>query len=134
MHERIRAEDIEKAKEIHPDAVVIVHPECRAEVIELADEVASTGGMIKCVKNSRAGKFIIGTEEGLIHRLKKGNPEKRFFTAGPALMCRNMKLTSLEDVYVSLKEEKYTIEIEDGILIKAKKALDRMLNPELVSF
>jgi len=127
VHDRIRAEDVKKAKEAYPDAVVLVHPECRDGVIKLADEVASTGGMIKFAKTSKARKFIIGTEEGLIHRLKKENPEKEFFTAGPALMCHNMKLTSLEDVYLSLKMEKYKIEIEEDVQRKAKKALDRML-------
>ncbi len=127
VHDRIRAEYIKKAKETYPDAVVLVHPECRPEVIKLADKVASTGGMIKFAKKSKAKKFIIGTEAGLIHRLKKENPEKRFFTAGSSLMCYNMKLTGLEDVYLSLKEEKYKIEIEQGIQREAKRALDRML-------
>ena len=127
VHDRIYPESIKRAKEAYPDAVVLVHPECRDGVIKLADEVASTGGMIKFAKTSKARKFIIGTEEGLIHRLKKENPEKEFFTAGPALMCHNMKLTSLEDVYLSLKMEKYKIEIEEDVQRKAKKALDRML-------
>jgi len=127
VHDRIRAEDIKKAKEAHPDAVVLVHPECRAEVIKLADEVTSTGAMTIFPKKSKGKKFIIGTEEGLIYRLKKENPEKKFFTAGPALMCHNMKLTGLEDVYLSLKEEKYKIEIEDAVQRKAKKALEQML-------
>ena len=127
VHNRIRGKDIKKVKEIYPDAVILVHPECRPEVIELADEVASTGGMIKLAKNSKAKKFIIGTEEGLIYRLKKENPEKEFFTAGSALMCYNMKLTNLEDVYLSLKEERYKIEIKDEVQKRAKKALDQML-------
>lgn len=127
VHDRIRAEDIKEAKKIYPDAVVIVHPECRAGVIELADEVASTSGMLKLAAESKARKFIIGTEEGLIHRLIKENPEKKFFAAGPALMCHNMKLTRLEDVYLSLKEEKYKVEVEDNIARKAKKAIDEML-------
>ncbi len=127
VHDRICAEYIKRAKETHPDAVVIVHPECRPEVIELADEVASTGGMVDFAKKSKAKKFVIGTEVGLIHRLKKENPKKRFFTAGPSLMCQNMKLTGLEDVYLSLKEEKYKIEIEQDIQREAKKALNRML-------
>ncbi|KKL72499.1 hypothetical protein LCGC14_2084290 [marine sediment metagenome] len=127
VHVRIRAEDIKKAKKIHPDAVVFVHPECPPEVIELADEVASTGGMLKLARASEAKKLIIGTEEGLIYRLKKENPEKKFFAAGPALICRNMKLTRLEDVYLSLKEERYKVEIEGNIASRAKKALNEML-------
>jgi len=127
VHERIRAENIIKAKKLHPDAKVVVHPECLPEVIELADRVASTGGMVKFARESTAKKFIIGTEEGLIHRLKKENPGKEFFAAGSALMCLDMKLITLEDVYLSLREEKYQIVLEDSIRKKAKKALDRML-------
>jgi len=83
--------------------------------------------MVKLAKKLKAKKFIIGTEEGLIYRLKKENPEKEFFTAGPALMCRNMKLATSEDVYLPLEEERYKIEIEDEVRRKAKRALDRML-------
>ncbi len=128
VHERIHVEDIKKIKQLHPDAVVLIHPECRSEVIKLADKVTSTGGMIKFIKKSKAEKFIIGTEEELIHRLKKENPEKKFFAAGRVLRCYDMKLTGLEDVYLSLKEERYKIKIEDQIQKKAKKALDKMLN------
>jgi len=127
VHDRIRAEDIKKAKEIHPDAVVLVHPECRPEVIDVADEIASTSGMVNFARRSKAKKFIIGTEVGLLYRLKKENPEKEFFTAGSALMCHNMKLTRLEDVYLSLREERYKIEISDSISKKARKALNEML-------
>jgi len=127
VHEKFRAEDIIKARKIHPDAKVVVHPECRAEVIELADKVTSTGGMVKFAKESSAKKFIIGTEEGLLHRLKKENPEKEFFTLGPARICQNMKLIRLEDVYLALKEEKYQVVVEDDIRERAKIALDRML-------
>ncbi|MBE0479193.1 quinolinate synthase NadA [Candidatus Aerophobetes bacterium] len=127
VHERVQVENIIKAKKGHPDAEVIVHPECRPEVIEVADKVASTGGMIKYVKESPCKKFIIGTEEGIIHRLKKENPQKEFFTAGPALICRNMKFTTLKDVYLSLKEEKYQVMVRDDIRKRARVALDRML-------
>ncbi|MCD6406828.1 quinolinate synthase NadA [Candidatus Aerophobetes bacterium] len=127
VHDKIKKEDIAKAKENHPDAKVIVHPECRPEVIEIADMVASTGGMIRFAKESSAKKFIIGTEEGIIHRLKKENPEKEFFPIFPLPVCKDMKLTTLEDVYLALKEERYEIEIEESIRKKAKKALDRML-------
>ncbi len=127
VHERIRPEDIKKIKELHPDGVIIVHPECRSEVIDLADEVLSTGGMVKFAKKSNAQKIIIGTEEGLIYRLKKENPDKTFYTAGPAKMCRNMKITTLEDVYLALERGRYKIEIEEDIQKRAKRALDRML-------
>ncbi len=127
VHEKFRAEDIKTAKRIYPEAKVFVHPECRPEVIDLADEVASTGGMVKLAQLSKAKRFIIGTEEGLIYRLKKENPEKEFFSAGPARICINMKLITLEDVYLSLKEERYKVEIEDVIRIRAKKAINEML-------
>lgn len=127
VHNRIRAEEIKKAKEIHPDAVVIVHPECRPEVIDIADEVASTSGMVNFVRKSKARKFIIGTEEGLLYRLKKENPGKQFYTGGAALMCHNMKLTKLEDVYFSLKEERYKVEVSADIIGRARRALDEML-------
>jgi len=127
VHNKIRAEEIRKAKEIHPDAVVIVHPECRPEVIDIADEVASTSGMVNFIRKSKARKFIIGTEEGLLYRLKKENPEKQFYTGGSALMCHNMKLTKLEDVYLSLKEERYKVEVSSDIKKKKKRALDEML-------
>ncbi len=127
VHEEIRINDVKKAKELHSDAVLIVHPECKREVIDLADEVLSTGGMVKFARNSNAKKIIIGTEVGLIYRLKKENPDKVFYTAGPARMCKNMKITTLEDVYLALKEEKYKIEIDEEIRKRAKKALDKML-------
>jgi len=128
VHERIRAEDVKKAKEIHPDAKIIVHPECKSEVIQLAEVVTSTEGMARTVKASKEEKFIIGTEEGLLYRLKRENPQKKFFSAGPALMCYNMKLTSLEDVYLSLKEERYEIKVEKEIQKKARRSLERMLD------
>lgn len=127
VHERIRKEDILKAKKVHPDAKIVVHPECKQEVIEEADMVASTGGMVKLAKKLPVKKIVIGTEEGLIHRLKKENPDKEFFVAGAALICKDMKLTRLEDVCISLREEKYEVAVEEDVLKRAKNALERML-------
>jgi len=127
VHDKITAADVRRIRELHKDGVVVVHPECRREVIELADEVLSTGGMVKFARTSAAKKIIIGTEEGLIYRLKKENPDKEFYTLGPARMCKNMKLTTLEDVYLALKEERYEIEIEKEIENRARKSLDKML-------
>lgn len=126
VHEKIDPEIVRRAKELHKDASLIVHPECRKEVIDLADEVLSTDGMVKFAKNSKTKKIIIGTEEGLIYRLKKENPDKIFYTAGPAQMCRSMKVTTLEDVWLALKEERYEIEIPEAIRNRAKRALDSM--------
>lgn len=127
VHERIREEEVRLAKEKFPDALLLVHPECNPSVIDLADEVLSTSGMLSFAKKSDKKRFLIGTEEGLIYRLKKENPGKEFYAAGTAKMCRSMKLTTLNDVYFSLKEERYTIELPEGIIESAQKALMGML-------
>jgi len=127
VHEKIREEEVCLAKEKFPDALLLVHPECNPSVIDLADEVLSTGGMVDFVKKSNKKKFLIGTEEGLIYRLKKENPEKEFYSAGTVKICRNQKLNTLNDVYFSLKEERYPIELAGGIIKSAQKALTEML-------
>ncbi len=127
VHEKIREEEVRLAKEKFPDALLLVHPECTPSVIDLADEVLSTSGMLNFAKKSDKKRFLIGTEEGLIYRLKKENPGKEFYAAGTAKMCRNMKLTTLNDVYSSLKEERYAIELSEGIIKSAQKALMGML-------
>jgi len=127
VHERFTPEDVREAKKLHPQAVVIVHPECRPGVVDLADKVESTEGMVRLAKALQAEEFIIGTEEGLIQRLHRENPQKRFYSAGPARMCRSMKYIRLEDVYLSLKEERFKVELPETIIEKARKALDRML-------
>jgi quinolinate synthase len=127
VHEKIRKEEVRLAKEKFPDAPLLVHPECNPSVIDLADEVLSTSGMLSFAKKSDKKIFLIGTEEGLIYRLKKENPGKEFYAAGTAKMCRNMKLTTLNDVYFSLKEERYAIELPEGIIESAQKALEAML-------
>ena len=127
VHEGMEPDVVKLAKDLHRDAKLIVHPECRKEVVDLADEVLSTSGMVKFAKESDTNKIIIGTEEGIIYRLKKENPDKTFYTAGPPRMCRNMKLTTLKDVLFALREDKYKIEIPEPIIQKAKIALDRML-------
>ncbi|MHC2994498.1 MAG: quinolinate synthase NadA [Candidatus Atribacteria bacterium] len=127
VHEKIREEEVRLVKEKFPDALLLIHPECNPSVIDLADEVLSTSGMVDFAKKSDKKRFLIGTEEGLIYRLKKENPGKEFYTAGTAKMCRNMKLTTLNDVYFSLKEECYAIELPEGIIKSAQKALMAML-------
>lgn len=127
VHVRIDLEEVKKVKQMHPDALLIVHPECEPEVVELADEVLSTNGMIRFVKESKNKKFIIGTEEGLIYRLKNENPDKIFYAAGKAVVCANMKKTRLEDVLKALKYEQYEITLEHRIIEKAQIALNRML-------
>jgi quinolinate synthase len=127
VHHRIRAEELKRAKEVRPQAVVLVHPECRPEVIDLADQVLSTDGMLRFAQASQAQEFIIGTEEGLIYRLKKENPHKEFFSASRAMVCVNMKIIHLEDVLLSLQRDQFAISIPDEVQKRAQTALNRML-------
>ncbi len=126
-HVRINAQHIEQLKKDHPKAEALVHPENIPEVINIADLVLSTGGMIKHVKNSSKNEFIIGTEVGIIHRLKKENPGKIFYPAYNRAVCPNMKLTNLEKVLWSLEEEQFEICVPDDIAGKAKTAIDKMI-------
>lgn len=118
--------DILLLKEEHPDAVVIVHPECTPDVQEVADFIGSTSQMGRYAKELPAKKFIIGTEGGLLHRLKKENPDKEFILAYDGAICPNMKLNTLERIYLALKEEKYQVNVPKPIAKKARKALERM--------
>ncbi len=127
VHEKINPQEVKLAKELHKESVIIVHPECKESVIELADYVMGTGGMVTFAKETDKKIIIIGTEEGLIYRLKKENPDKKFFTLGKAQMCRNMKITTLEDVYLALKEERYRVEVPRDIMEKARISLENML-------
>jgi len=129
-HHRVMLEEVQKAKEAHPDAVLLVHPECRPEVVELADFVGSTRQIIDFAAVSKEKKFIIGTEMGVLYSLKRNNPEKIFYLLSPGLICPNMKKTRLESVYNALKQMRYTIELEEEIMIKARITLERMLKVE----
>jgi quinolinate synthase len=126
-HEKLSLEDVLETKAKHPDAELIVHPECRPEVIDVADHVTSTSGMLAHTKESKMMKFIIGTEIGIIHPLKKGSPEKEFIPASEKMICPNMKLTTLKDIYDCLNEMKGVVQVSEEIRTKAKKSLDRML-------
>jgi len=127
IHERILKEHIEEKKRNYPKAKVIIHPECFMEVCEIADEVTSTSGMLKYAKGSFDKEFIIGTEIGLLHPLKKQNPEKDFYPASEIAVCENMKKTTLEKVLWSLEDLKFEVEVPEEIREKAKLALDKML-------
>lgn len=126
-HHRILKEDIHAQKKKHPEAEVIVHPECTAEVIDAADHVGSTSGILRRAKESPARSFIIGTEEGLLHRLKKENPGKEFYPPSDRCVCPNMKKTTLEKVLWSMESMENTVVVEEEIRRKAKGSLDRML-------
>jgi len=126
-HERLKPEAVRALQQSHPDALFICHPECNPAVVALADHVCSTSGMYDYCRNSSAGKFIIGTEAGILYRLKQESPDKEFILASPALICPNMKLTSLEDILMALQTLQPVVKVAEEIRIPAKKALDRML-------
>lgn len=127
IHVSITASDINEKKRMHPQAEVLVHPECLPDVIKLADKVLSTDGMRKYVHETKTKEFIIGTEAGILYRLKKDAPEKMFYPASEKALCPNMKKITLEKVKTALRENRYKINVPESIRIKAKKAIDRML-------
>lgn len=126
-HQRIMAQDVRRLKEQHPEAVLVVHPECTPEVIDLADEVLSTGQMIRWARGAEAKEVIVGTEVGLIHRLKAENPEKKFIAVGLLTTCPNMKRITLEKVLWSLEDRQYPVEVAEDVAAKARRAIARML-------
>jgi quinolinate synthase len=126
-HVIISADDIEKAKQEHPDAVVMAHPECTEDVRARADELLSTSGMLNFATKSDAKGFIVATETGIIYTLKKQNPEKEFFSATENAICPNMKKITLEKVAWALEDMEYKITVPEDISSKAQAALDRML-------
>jgi len=126
-HIRLSEEEAARAKKEHPQAKFLAHPECRPEVLKLADEVCSTAGMFKYAKASEVDEFIIGTESGMLYRLEKENPGKKFFLPSEHLICANMKLTTLGWVAYSLENEVHEIMVGEDIRVRAKKSLDKML-------
>ena len=126
-HHKIKLSEVLKMKELHPDALLLVHPECREEIVNIADFVGSTKQIIDFATESTHLKFIIGTEMGVMYKLKLNNPQKTFYLMSQGLLCPNMKKTSLKSVYEALKEMKYKIELDEDIRLKAKRSLDRML-------
>jgi quinolinate synthase len=125
-HQDIHEEDIERLMAQHPDAEVVVHPECTPPVIDIADHVASTSGIVKWIQASRAKEFIIGTEEGLIHHLKRLRPDATFLQSPPAL-CPNMKRITLQDVRDAVRDLRVKIELDADLIERAKLPVERML-------
>ena len=126
VHDVLTATLVREMKRIHPYAPFVAHPECRAEVLELADHVASTSGMLAWAPQSNAEKAIIGTETGLLHRLALENPDMEFI-GFKQMVCPNMKKTRIEDVLAALREEHNEIDVPEAIRVRAKGALDRMI-------
>jgi quinolinate synthase len=126
-HVRIQPQHIIRLRQEYPEAKVVVHPECRPEVIALADEVLSTSGICRYANRSGAREIIVGTEIGIIHRLRKENPGKKFIPASEQAICPRMKLITLEKVLWSLEEMTPQVKVTEEIRLKAKAVVDKML-------
>ncbi|MFH2012483.1 MAG: quinolinate synthase NadA [Pseudomonadota bacterium] len=126
-HDRLKAQEVLEIKEKHPHAMFVAHPECRPEVLELADHICSTSGMYEYAKRTDNEEFIIGTEAGILYKLRKENPKKKFILASKSLICPNMKLTTLQSVLNAIVEMKNKVKVPEKTRIPAKEALDRML-------
>ncbi len=126
-HQKLTPADVLAAKEAHPGALVMAHPECRPEVLDLADAIKSTSGMLKFAAESDAEEFIVGTETGLLHPLRTKNPDKKFYPASERMVCPNMKLTTLESIKIALELMTPVISVPEDIAEKARLAVERML-------
>jgi quinolinate synthase len=127
-HERLRPDDVKAAREAHPEAVFMAHPECRPEILEMADVIASTSGMIRHAQASDKRSFIVGTELGLLHPLQKANPGKQFFPASDKMICKNMKKISLGDIVRCLENMEGEVKVPEDIRLPALKAVQRMVD------
>jgi len=126
-HDRLTTAEVAKEKEAHPGALLVVHPECRPEVVEMADAVLSTSGMLAFCRRSPAKEFIVATESGILYRMRKENPGKTFHVPSRAMICLNMKIITLKDVRDSLVSMSPSVRVPERIRLKAKAALDAML-------
>jgi quinolinate synthase len=127
VHDQYTREDIQEARRQHPAAELLVHPECRPEVIDLADRVQSTSGMIREACEGDREEYIIGTEVGILHRMQKLCPQKRYYPLSERAICENMKKTTLDRVLRSLQTMTPRIMVKDPIASRARKAIERML-------
>ncbi len=127
VHMRLTYEEVVHAKELYPEAEFIAHPECRKEVLKLADHVGSTAAMVKYVNECPKKEFIVGTESGILYKMKKENPDKKFYVPTDQFICANMKLTTLGWVARSLEKMVYKIEVQEEIARKARKTLEKMI-------
>ncbi len=126
-HRRLNAEQVRRARALHPEAPVVVHPECLPEVADLADAVLSTSQMVRFCRESPARSFLIGTEMGLLHRMQKENPDKTFYVMSPGLVCPNMKRTHLDIVLRTMEERRNQVTVPEEVRARAQRALERML-------
>jgi len=128
VHVKILAKDILRQRKKYPEAETMVHPECTPEVINLVDKVFSTSGMCRYAKESKVKEIIVGTETGLIYRLKKENPDKKFYPASELAICPNMKLNSLEKVLWTLEDMRNEVKVPEKIRVKSIQAVNKMLS------
>ena len=128
IHALIQPENVEEARREHPGAEVIVHPECIPSVVERADRAFSTSGIIRSVRESSGKEFVIGTEIGILYRLRKENPGKTFYPLNPKAVCANMKKINLEKVLWSLESMHPVVQVEPEIRERARKTIDRMFS------
>jgi len=126
-HLRIHPKHLSHLRQEYPQSKVVVHPECRPEVVDLADEVLSTGGMCRFARETKAEELIVGTEIGIIHRLRKENPGKKFIPASEQAICPMMKLITLEKILWSLEEMTPEVRVPEEVRLRAKVAVDKML-------
>lgn len=128
FHNDLSVKAVKASKAAHPKALFVVHPECRPDVLELADSIQSTSGMIRFAGESSADQFILGTETGLIHAISKALPEKKFFPVSDQLVCPDMKKTQLQDIWNCLEKMSGRVVVEEAIRIKAMNAVKKMIN------
>jgi len=126
-HERVELEELAAARSRHPEAPIMAHPECNPAVVQMADFVGSTSQIIAAARVASAREIIIGTEMGILHTLRKENPDKTFHLLSPALICYNMKKTGLEDVYHALRDDRHEITLDEALRQDAHRCLERML-------
>ena len=132
VHDNLTANDVIKVKNKYPDAVFVAHPECRPEVLELADNVLSTSGMLRYAGEVKNRDFIVGTEVGLLYPLKKANPDKNFYPASEQMLCPDMKKTTLEDIARSLEFMEGEVKVPENIRQSAFNAVQRMVDLSLL--
>ncbi|MEN6461333.1 MAG: quinolinate synthase NadA [Syntrophomonas sp.] len=128
IHAKVKKEDILKVKEAHPGAKLLVHPECEPEVIALADYVGSTAGMVNYVNESDDETFLIGTECGIMHSIRKNNPDKKLIQASRELICPNMKSITLDKILYSMQNMETLITVPENIRSRAVLALEKMID------
>ncbi|MDI6719087.1 MAG: quinolinate synthase NadA [Methanomicrobiales archaeon] len=127
VHDRFTPEEVQEARRLHPDAEVLVHPECRPEVIDLADHVFSTSGILRHACSGRAEEYVIGTEVGILHRIRKLCPERQYYPLSPRAVCVNMKKTDLVKVHNALLALQPRVTVPEDTAMRARVAIERML-------